>query len=300
MKGSFSVSVFIALSSLLIVSDKTHAQNAGRPGTLQIIEDMKTVNSVINSMFVILGNRCANQLARKRWVDEAVAKQAPALAKLVADKAAADATLALAARDLTTAQNAVGAANSAINAIDVQLRDRNLAGARQIAAIEGQISQAVAEKEVAADLLARENDSWEKWEKTGTNDDDLDEAANRQFNNQPLTPRDRDVLAALSRHLAAVDTLEARGIQAENQVAAFLRTRQDTQNGLRQSVEQLKQQKDEKLADKRSAEDRVKTLTLTRNLKQTEVRSLTARISKLSAIKAPAINVACKAFPATR
>ena len=300
MKGSFSVSVFLALSSLLIVSDQTHAQNAGRPGTLQIIEDMKKVNGAIQSEFRTVGLRCLNQRARKKWVDADVAKQAPALAKLIADKAAADATLALVARDLKTAQNAAGAAASAINAIDVQLRDRNLAGARQIAAIEAQISQAVAEKEVAADLLDQENDSWEKWKKIGTNDDDLDEAANRQFNNKPLTVRDREVLAALSRHLTAADTLEARGIQAENQVAAFLRTRQDAQNGLRQSVEQLKQQKDQKLADKRSADDRVKTITLTRNLKQTEVRSLTARITQLSAIKAPAIDVACNAFPATR
>jgi hypothetical protein len=292
MRGSFSVSVVLALSSLFVISNEASAQTVPQ-NIRKIINDVIAVNPFIALEIRNPLLRCKNQLARKKQIEDYARSIAPNIAKLVSDKASAEATLVLAARDLTTAQSAVGAAAAAIAAIDVQLRDRNLAGEQQIAAIERQIAQAVAEKEVASDLAEEENDSWQRWKDTGSNDDDLDAAANRQFNNQPLTTRDREVLQKLNEHQAKEDTLSARVIQAENSVATFLQARQNAQNGISQSVQQLQQQKTQKETEKRSADVRLATVTRSRDLKQTEVRSLTARIAGLTAVKAPQIHWAC-------
>jgi len=292
MRGSFSVSVVLALSSLFVISNEASAQTVPQ-NIRKIINDVIAVNPFIALEIRNPLLRCKNQLARKKQIEDYARSIAPNIAKLVSDKASAEATLVLAARDLTTAQSAVGAAAAAIAAIDVQLRDRNLAGEQQIAAIERQIAQAVAEKEVASDLAEEENDSWQRWKDTGSNDDDLDAAANRQFNNQPLTTRDREVLQKLNEHQAKEDTLSARVIQAENSVATFLQAKQNARNGISQSVQQLQQQKTQKETEKRSADSRLAAVTRSRDLKETEVRSLTARIAGLTAVKAPQIHWAC-------
>jgi hypothetical protein len=292
MRGSFSVSVVLALSSLFVISNEASAQTVP-PNIRKIINDMNLVNPSIALEIRVPLQRCKNQFARKKWIEDYARSIAPNIARLVSDKASAEATLVLAARDLTTAQSAVGAAVAAIAAIDVQLRDRNLAGEQQIAAIDSQIEQAVAEKAVASDLAEEENRSWGQWKDTGSNDDDLDAATNRLYTNQTLTTRDREVLQKLNEHRAKEDTLSARVIQAEHSVATFLQAKQNAQNGISQSVQQLQQQKTQKETEKRSADVRLAAVTRSRDLKETEVRSLTARIAGLTAVKAPPIHWAC-------
>ena len=214
MRGSFSVSVVLALSSLFVISNEASAQTVP-PNIRKIINDMNLVNPSIALEIRVPLQRCKNQFARKKWIEDYARSIAPNIARLVSDKASAEATLVLAARDLTTAQSAVGAAVAAIAAIDVQLRDRNLAGEQQIAAIDSQIEQAVAEKAVASDLAEEENRSWGQWKDTGSNDDDLDAATNRLYTNQTLTTRDREVLQKLNEHRAKEDTLSARVIRAQ-------------------------------------------------------------------------------------
>ena len=298
MKHSFSISVFLAFSSLVIVSHESLAQGAQPPVVVppsirQTMADITTVNGFVAREIQSPLTRCKNQAARKKTIDDYAKSLTPNIAQLVSDKAAAEAALVLASRDLSTAQNAASAAAAALAAIDEQLRNQGLTGAQRIAAIEAQITQAVREKEEASNLLEGEDDNWERWKSTGTNDDDLDAAANRQFNNQPLTPRDRAVLEALTRHRAAVDTLSAQVLRAENAVAAFLAARQDAQNGIRQEESVLRGQRNTKLADKQRADTTVAAATQLRNQKENEVRSLTARISALTAVKAPPIHWAC-------
>lgn len=292
MRRSLSLSLILAFSAPFITTNDSQAQTVP-PAIRQVINDLLAVNPIIARELQTPLRRCKNQIARKKTIDDYGKSLAPNIAKLISDKAAAEATLVLAARDLTTAQSAASAAAAALATIDQQLNNRSLSGEQQIAAIERQIAQAVAEKEVAADLLDDENDAWDRWKNTGTNDDDLDAAANRQFNNQTLTARDREVLAALSRHQTAVDTLNGRVLLAENHIAAFLRSRQDAQNGIQQEVSALRRQKNEKVAEKRTADERVATIVQARNLKESEVRSLSARISSLTAVKAPPIHWAC-------
>lgn len=292
MKRSVSISVFMALTSLVMVSHESLAQ-AVPPNIRQTMADILTVNGYVAREIQSPLRRCKNQAIRKKIIDDYARSLTPNIARLVSDKVAAEAALVLASRELSTAQNAASAADAALAAIDELLRNLGRTAAQRIAAIDAQINQALREHEVALELREEEDDAWEEWKNTGTNDDDLDAAANRQFNNQPLTTRDREVLAALTRHRTTVDTLFQRVVGAENAIATFQAARQDAQNGIRQEESVLRAQRLPKQTEREAAYERVRAATARRDRNEDAVRSLTAKISRLTAVKAPPIHWAC-------
>ena len=299
MKHSFSLSVFLAFSSLVTVSSESQAQNVPQ-NILQRINEINITNPSITKeiQFPIL--RCKNQIARTKIIEDYLKTLSPEIIKMVSDKAAAEAALVVLERELTTAQSDKSAIVAALAIIRTSITMLNSSAAQRIAVSVGRIVQAEADKVVAQNLLAEEENTWQIWNDAGTNDSDLDAAAYRLLNNQTRTARDTEVLGKLALHLTAVDTLKARVLQAENDIAAYRLAKQQEENGTQLAGAPLRLLETQKIEEARVAAVKVERCQQNRNLKEAEGRSLAAGISRLTAVKAPPIHWACNKLVASK
>jgi len=301
MQARFLSHFFLASVAVLTTTSVSHAQS-GSPDS--VTADMRKSNSLIAKDIETIKKRCANQDARKMFLEDIVEKNQPQLSVLTARKAELTEALRLKDADLQMKRVALATLRAEITVMEDSIKNARTSTATRIEILKTEIATARKAAAKADGDIGRLDDTFETWKQAGSNEFTLFRAQLKDENNKlldadkrvPLTAAEQSALDTLTAYDSTRSDLTEVKVDNEALVTQKAQAIVDLRAGKKANVDVLRTQIAERLRAVAAA------VTATERLKEEvkkdrkSLRNVNARIATLSDIVSPIISPICAAI----